>query len=122
MVRIVVTAWVMVLVASAAGGVWAAERLSAEPCVAAAAIDLAPSDRGRELPPASGRIVKVDGQSGRVTIAHGAIGHYYIEPGTSVFYARDASQLVGLSAGDKIRFDVARDGRRFAITRLEHSN
>jgi hypothetical protein len=39
-----------------------------------------------------------------------------------VLHVDHASLLFGLTPGDKIRFDVDRVGRRYIVTRLEHSN
>jgi Cu/Ag efflux protein CusF len=75
-----------------------------------------------EEPLAAGEIVAVDRQDGRLTVAHRGIGRFYLEPGTRIFRVEDPVALTGLTPGDKIRFDVERDGKAFVITRLENSN
>jgi len=39
-----------------------------------------------------------------------------------VLHVDQANLLLGLTPGDKIRFDVNRVGRRYLVTRLENSN
>lgn len=81
----------------------------------------APSDTV-DGPLAAGQIVAVDREGGHVTVAHRGIARFYLEPSTRVFRVEAPILLTGLTPGDKIRFDVERDGRSFVITRLENSN
>ena len=114
--------WLLILVASTGGGVWAAERLSDESCIPeipAKAAGLAPA---QEEPLAVGQILALDAKAGRVTIVHRGVEHLYIQPGTSVFRVKNPAVLAGFSPGDKVRFDIVRDGKRFAVTHLENSN
>jgi Cu/Ag efflux protein CusF len=124
--RIVVMAWMMAIAATAGGGVWGAQQvsqhMSSQPCKTAMPKDLTSLAPAEEMPLASGRIVALDISDGSLTINHRGLGYLYIEPGTAVFHVQDRSLLTGLSPGDKVRFGVERDGRRLAITRLEHSN
>lgn len=73
-------------------------------------------------PLAAGQVVAVDRAGGRLTVAHRGIGRFYLEPSTRIFRVEDPMVLTGLTPGDKIRFDVERDGKSFVIVRLEHSN
>lgn len=75
-----------------------------------------------EMPPAVGRILAVDGANDRLIVEHRGIGRYYIDPGKSVIHVRDHDQLLGLSSGDKIRFDVERADGRLVVIHLENSN
>ena len=120
--RILVMAGLAALSATMTGGVWAAQRLVAKPCTTFAPSVAASLHSVEEMPLAFGRIVAVDAARGQVTISHRGLGAFYVEAGTTRFEIRDTSQLLGLSLGDKVRFGVERDGKRLAVTRLEHSN
>ena len=39
-----------------------------------------------------------------------------------IFHVGDPTSLKGLGPGDKVRFEVERDGRGYTITRLVNSN
>lgn len=70
---------------------------------------------------ASGRIVAVDPAAGKITLDYRPLP-LLPEGGVRVFTVEDPTALKGLSAGDRVRFEVERDGRRFIVTRLENSN
>jgi Cu/Ag efflux protein CusF len=82
-------------------------------------------DRGVEAPNdtplASGRIVAVDREAGRVTIDLRPLP-LLPEGGVRIFSVEDRSALKGLGPGDRVRFEMERDGRGFVVTRLENSN
>ena len=126
--RMALISWLVILTATVGGGVWAAQRIVAKPCASTASpsnltkADLASLQPVEEFPLAAGKIVAVDAKDGRVTIKHRGIARFYLEPGTYIFHVEDRSLLTGLTAGDKIRFDVARNGKRYDITRIENSN
>jgi Cu/Ag efflux protein CusF len=125
--RIALISWLVILTATVGGGVWAAERIAAKPCSAAAPASLTKADLARlqpveEFPLVAGRIVAVDARDGRLTVRHRGVERFYLEPGTFIFHVEDRSLLTGLTPGDKIRFDVARNGKRYDITRVENSN
>jgi len=102
------------------GALGAAEKVAHLRSETAAAIpNPAPAE---EIALAAGRILAVDGAHDRLIVEHRGIGRYYIDPGKSVIHVRDHGLLLGLSPGDKIRFDVERAGGRLVVTRLEHSN
>ena len=126
--RIALVSWLVILSATIAGGVWAAQRIAAKPCTTAATstsltrADLARLQPVEEFPLAAGKIVAVDATDGRLTVRHRGVGRFYLEPGTRIFHVEDRSLLTGLTPGDKIRFDVARNGKRYDIRRIENSN
>ena len=126
--RIALVSWLVILSATIAGGVWAAQRIAAKPCTTTATStsltrdDLARLQPVEEFPLAAGRIVAVDAKDGRLTIKHRGVERFYLEPGTFIFHVEDRSLLIGLTPGDKIRFDVARNGKRYDIRRIENSN
>jgi Cu/Ag efflux protein CusF len=46
----------------------------------------------------------------------------FLDGGTRIFHVGDPTSLKGLGPGDKVRFEVERDGRSYTITRLVNSN
>jgi Cu/Ag efflux protein CusF len=118
---------VFLLISALAGGaVLAAERIKATPCFATAPADLSPGRLAAlapsvEYPLAAGRVLAVDAKAGTITVAHAPIAHYYLQAETRIFRVQDPSQLTGLTAGDKIRFDLERHGKGFVVTRIENS-
>ena len=125
--RIALVSWLVILSATIAGGVWAAQRIAAKPCSASAPASLTKADLAslqpvEEYPLTAGKIVAVDAKDGRLIIRHRGVERFYLEPGTFIFHVEDRSLLTGLTPGDKIRFDVARNGKRYDITRIENSN
>lgn len=79
-----------------------------------------------EVPPsdellASGRVVAVDPVAGRITLDYRPLP-LLPEGGVRIFTVEDPAVLKGLRPGDRVRFEVERDGRRFVVTRLENSN
>ncbi|MDB5487274.1 MAG: efflux transporter, family, subunit [Reyranella sp.] len=70
---------------------------------------------------ASGRVVAVDPAAGRITLDYRPLP-FLPEGGVRVFTVEDPALLKGLGAGDRVRFEVERDGRGFVVTHLENSN
>jgi Cu/Ag efflux protein CusF len=77
-----------------------------------------PSDE----PLASGRVVAVDRTAGRITLEFRPIPQLFLEGGTRIFHVEDPATLKGLGPGDKVRFEVERNGRTYKVTRIENSN
>ena len=71
---------------------------------------------------ARGRIVAVDPKAGRITLEFQPILPLLPEGGRRIFQVADVKLLKGLAAGDKVRFEVERDGRTYTVTRIENSN
>src|SRR5262245_23328718 len=67
-----------------------------------------PADVGRPLdePLASGRVVAVDRDAGRITLEYRPIPELFLEGGTRIFRVEDPKSLKGLGPGDKVRFEV----------------
>lgn len=74
------------------------------------------------MPLASGRVVAVDPTGGKITLDYPAIPQLLLEGGTRNFAVRDAALLTGLTPGDKVRFEVEREGRSFIVRRIVNSN
>ena len=79
---------------------------------------VAPSDERL----ASGRVVAVDRAAGRITLEFRPIPQLFLEGGTRIFHVEDPASLKGLGPGDKVRFEVERNGRSYTVTRIENSN
>ena len=77
-----------------------------------------PSDE----PLARGRILAVDPKASRITLEFQPILPILPEGGRRIFQVADAKSLKGLGPGDKVRFEVERDGRSYTVTRIENSN
>ena len=105
----------------AAGQAPAMETLPGEPEVgdrAEVGAQAVPSD----APLATGRVVAVDHAAGKVTLSVRPVPQRFPEGGTRTFRVGDPESLKELSPGDKVRFEVERDGRRYTVTRIENSN
>jgi Cu/Ag efflux protein CusF len=75
-----------------------------------------------DLPLARGRVVAVDRPAGRITLEFQPMPPLLPEGGKRIFRVEDAASLKGLGPGDKVRFEVERDGRNYTVTRIENSN
>lgn len=73
-------------------------------------------------PLASGRVVAVDRAAGRITLEYRPIPQLFLDGGTRIFQVADPASLKGLGPGDKVRFEVERNGRSYTVTRIENSN
>ena len=71
---------------------------------------------------ASGRVVAIDRAGSRITLEYRPIPQLFLDGGTRIFHVEDSSWLKGLGPGDKVRFEVERDGRSYTIRRLVNSN
>lgn len=100
----------------AAGGLPSIHEAYEDPDFDTCAVE-APND----TPLASGRVVAVDPAAGRITLDYRPLP-LLPEGGVRVFTVEDPALLKGLGAGDRVRFEVERDGRGFVVTRLENSN
>jgi Cu(I)/Ag(I) efflux system protein CusF len=100
---------------------WAATFPSLEYAEPDADLQNSTAETPDDTPLGSGRVVAVDPAAGRITLEYRPLP-LLPEGGVRVFAVEDASLLKGLSAGDRVRFDVERDGRRFVLRHLENSN
>lgn len=74
-----------------------------------------------DTPLRSGRVVAIDPAAGRITLDYRPLP-LLPEGGLRIFTVEDPTLLKGLSAGDRVRFEVERDGRRFLLRHLQNSN
>ena len=75
-----------------------------------------------DMPLARGHVVAVDRKAARITLQFQPILPFLPEGGTRIFQVAQARWLKGLGPGDKVRFEVERDGRSYTVTHLENSN
>jgi Cu/Ag efflux protein CusF len=75
-----------------------------------------------DRPRAAGRVVAIDPAAGRITLEYRPLPRLFLNGGTRNFDVLDAASLGTLGPGDKVRFDVERDGRRYLVTHIENSN
>lgn len=73
-------------------------------------------------PLATGRVVAVDRKAGTITLEFQPIPQQFLEGGRRKFHVDDPASLKGLGPGDKVRFDVERNGRTYKLTHIENTN
>ncbi len=62
---------------------------------------------------------KVDKDSKKITLKHGAIKNLDMPPMTMVFQVSDPAMLDKVQAGDKVRFTASGEGGRFMVTEIQ---
>ena len=67
----------------------------------------------------NGLVTKIDESAGKITIKHGPIKKFDMEPMTMVFRAADPAILKAVKPGDKVRFVPDRINGQFTITKIE---
>ncbi len=70
---------------------------------------------------ADGEVRRVDKETKKVTIRHGAIANLDMPPMTMVFQVKDAALLDSVKAGDKVRFSADKVGGAYVVTQLEQA-
>ena len=66
-----------------------------------------------------GLVIKIDESAGKITIKHGPLKKFDMEPMTMVFRAADPAMLKAVKPGDKVRFVPDRINGQFTITKIE---
>ena len=67
----------------------------------------------------NGLVTNIDESAGKITIKHGPIKKFDMEPMTMVFRAADPAMLKAVKPGDKVRFVPDRINGQFTITKIE---
>ena len=67
----------------------------------------------------NGLVTRIDGAAGKITIKHGPIKKFDMEPMTMVFRAADPVMLKAIKPGDQVRFVPKRINGQFTITKME---
>ena len=71
---------------------------------------------------ADGEVRKVDKEAQKITIKHGRIPSIDMPSMTMVFRVKDPAMLDKVKAGDKIKFDAAKVGGAYTVTKLQPAN
>ena len=71
---------------------------------------------------ADGEVRKVDKEAQKITIKHGRIPSIDMPSMTMVFRVKDPAMLDKVKAGDKIKFDAAKLGGAYTVTKLQPAN
>ena len=67
---------------------------------------------------AEGEVRKIDKEAGKITIRHGELKSIDMPPMTMVFVVKDKAVLDQYQVGDKVKFDVAREGGKLVVTEI----
>ncbi|MCA0176449.1 MAG: copper-binding protein [Proteobacteria bacterium] len=65
---------------------------------------------------AEGEVQKIDTERGTVRLKHGEIKSLDMPPMVMTFRVRQTGQLKGLAEGDKVTFEVEKDGSQYVVT------
>ena len=68
-----------------------------------------------------GEIRKVDKDAKKITIKHGPIQNLDMPAMTMVFQVKDPAMLEQVKAGDKVKFEAAKLGGAFTVTKIEQA-
>jgi Cu/Ag efflux protein CusF len=81
----------------------------------------APASDGAAVtaPLSQGEVRKIDPAGQKVTLRHGPIQSVGMPPMTMVFSVQEAALLEGVKVGDKVRFQVEKQGTRYVVTELQ---
>ena len=66
-----------------------------------------------------GEVRKVDAAAQKITLRHGPIASIGMPPMTMVFEVEKPELLEGVSAGEKVKFQVQQRGNRYIVTELQ---
>ena len=87
--------------------------------VALAALFSLPLQAADPTPLSQGEVRKVDAAAQKITLRHGPIASIGMPPMTMVFEVENAQLLEGVSAGEKVNFQVQKQGNRYIVTELQ---
>lgn len=106
--------------AASIGSVWAQTQgaSSAEHGSHHPASSAAPAQSGAAAM-TDGEVRRVDRETGRITIRHGAIANLDMPPMTMVFRVKDPTVLERVKEGQAVRFAAERIDGAFTVTQLE---
>jgi len=86
---------------------------------ALAALFSLPLQAADSAPLSQGEVRKVDAAAQKITLRHGPIASIGMPPMTMVFEVENAQLLEGVSAGEKVNFQVQKQGNRYIVTELQ---
>ncbi|MBY0271191.1 MAG: copper-binding protein [Burkholderiales bacterium] len=70
-------------------------------------------------PMTDGEVRKVDMETKKITIRHGAIENLGMPPMTMVFQVKDPALLDKVKTGDKVKFVAEKTGGAYTVTQIE---
>lgn len=70
-----------------------------------------------------GEVRKLDTSAGKITLRHGPIPQHDMKtPMTMVFPMKSPAMMSGLNVGDKVLFDVVKEGGSLTVTEIRKAN
>jgi Cu(I)/Ag(I) efflux system periplasmic protein CusF len=69
-----------------------------------------------------GEVRRIDKETKKITLRHGAIANLDMPPMTMVFQVADAAMLDHVKVGDKVRFAVEKREGAFTVTRIDSAS
>ena len=78
-----------------------------------------PLQAAAPAPLSQGEVRKVDAAAQKITLRHGPIASIGMPPMTMVFEVEKPELLEGVSAGEKVKFQVQQQGNRYIVTELQ---
>ena len=67
---------------------------------------------------ADGEVRKVDKENRKITLKHGEIKSLDMPPMTMAFQVKDPALLDKVKPGDKVQFNVVKDGAKLTVTEI----
>lgn len=89
------------------------------PVFAAQAAAPATDSAAVAAPLSQGEVRKIDPAAQKITLRHGPIQSVGMPPMTMVFKVQEAALLEGVKVGDKVRFQVEKQGTQYVVTELQ---
>lgn len=86
---------------------------------AMAALFSLPLQAAEPAPLSRGEVRKIDVGAQKITLRHGPIASIGMPPMTMVFEVEKPELLEGVSAGEKVNFQVQQQGSRYIVTELQ---
>ena len=87
--------------------------------VAMVALFNLPLQAAEPAPLSQGEVRKIDVGAQKITLRHGPIASIGMPPMTMVFEVEKPELLEGVSAGEKVNFQVQQQGSRYIVTELQ---
>lgn len=78
-----------------------------------------PLQAAEPAPLSQGEVRKIDVGAQKITLRHGPIASIGMPPMTMVFEVEKPELLEGVSAGEKVNFQVQQQGSRYIVTELQ---
>ena len=83
------------------------------------ALSLACAGAARADDMTDAEVRKVDKDAGKLTLKHGEITNLQMPPMTMIFGVKDKAMLERVKPGDKVKFQVVKQGGDYVVTELQ---